>query len=178
MQEADDPERGTGKASPDNTDQAYRDAAQPVKPAFDQVDEYGGIGVTYDKPVDDKSDEAMDDSPDQHDPAVRFLVVGGGPFKVFYLVAMIAPDWVKEDIEASTGGGCLDDIAMDDPPEAGMWMFLGKAVVKGTDYDIQVAYEGEYIRPQFHETIAFGTSWVPIQERLASPLPIGESVPV
>ena len=172
MQEADDPERGTGEKAPDNTSQAYRDAAQPVKPAFDEVDEYGGVGVTQDKPVDDLSDKATDDAGDQADLSVRLLVVGGGVLKIFHVVAVIGPDWIDEHLVNTAILGNLDDMNIDDPPGPGLWVFNGKAVDRGDADEASIIYEGEYTRPGFHEVMAFGLEWGPVPEGAAPPLPV------
>lgn len=176
MQEADDPERGPVRDRPDelpgNTDKDYRDVAQPVKPAYgpgSDDDDYQGVGVTQDAPVDDLSDEAMDDSPDQRDPSVRALVAGGGAFPTFYVVALIGADWIKDDMTETTVQGCLDDLGLDDPPGAGLWLFTGKIVIERWDgapgdEEYRVSYEGEYTRPMFHELAAFGVSWLPAED--------------
>ena len=164
---------------PDNTDKDYRDVAQPVRPAYGAEDDYEGVGVTH-QPLTEtlEGDEVVDALPDPNDPSVRLLVIGGGVLREFYVVAVIGAGWIEEDISGCSVGGCLDDIDIDDPPEAGMWLFTGRVVTQITDYDAEVSYEGEYRRPMFHEALAFGTQWVPVQERTTLPLPVGEEAPI
>lgn len=183
-QKDDDDYQGKGETLPDNEDKDYRDAAQPVKPAFGGEDDYDGVGVTrYAPAVAPDSDEAMDDASEAIDYSVRLLVIGGGILNAFYVVAIIGEGWIEEDIEATTVCGNIDDIDIDDPPEQGLWLFTGKVVAKKVegypgDVDVDIHYEGEYTRPKFHEVLAFGTEWGPVPEGVAPPVPTGAAAPI